>query len=219
MAADIWRPGQVPYRSLLPQGLDNLLVPVCLSASHVGWGTIRLEPVWMQTGEAAGIAAAIAIREGVTPAKINPEVLIRQLAENNHMISFFNDVDLASKSPWNPAVQFLGTRGFFSTYDAEPTKPLTAAMAANWAGILAQIIGKDKDFDTLAAAKNLPAGDDGGASVTTASFVEELKKSLKDRGLNAVVVDQALATVGIAADAPLSRGDACRVMYEVLKKS
>jgi hypothetical protein len=39
------RPAQVPYRSLLPVELDNLLVPVALSASHVGWGSIRLEPV------------------------------------------------------------------------------------------------------------------------------------------------------------------------------
>ena len=54
------RPGQIPYRALLPQGVDNLLVPVCLSATHVAWGAVRLEPVWMQTGEAAGFAAALA---------------------------------------------------------------------------------------------------------------------------------------------------------------
>lgn len=36
----------------------DLLVPVCLSATHVAWGAVRLEPVWMQTGEAAGFATA-----------------------------------------------------------------------------------------------------------------------------------------------------------------
>ena len=36
------RSAQVPYRSLLPVGLDNLLVPVALSGSHAGWGSIRL---------------------------------------------------------------------------------------------------------------------------------------------------------------------------------
>ena len=56
------RPAQVPYRSLLPRDLDNVLVPVCLSATHVAWGAIRLEPVFMQTGEAAGLAAALARR-------------------------------------------------------------------------------------------------------------------------------------------------------------
>jgi hypothetical protein len=49
-----------PYRALLPRGVDNLLVPACLSATHVTWGAVRLELVWMQTGEAAGLAAALA---------------------------------------------------------------------------------------------------------------------------------------------------------------
>lgn len=38
------RPSQIPYRCLLPLDIDNLLVPVCLSCTHVGWGTLRLEP-------------------------------------------------------------------------------------------------------------------------------------------------------------------------------
>jgi hypothetical protein len=53
------RPMQIPYLALLPQGVDNLLVPVCLSSTHIAWGAIRLEPLWMQTGEAAGWAAAL----------------------------------------------------------------------------------------------------------------------------------------------------------------
>ena len=36
------RPGQIPYCSLLPRGADNLLVPVCLSATHIAWGAVRL---------------------------------------------------------------------------------------------------------------------------------------------------------------------------------
>jgi hypothetical protein len=59
------RPAQIPYRCLLPQGIDNLLIPVCLSATHVAWGAVRLEPVWMQTGEAAGWAAVLAKRHGI----------------------------------------------------------------------------------------------------------------------------------------------------------
>jgi len=129
------RPAQVPYRCLLPQGIDNLLVPGCLSASHVGWGPIRLEPVWMQTGEAAGFAAALALQQGTTPAHIDSSQLVRTMAEHRCMISFFNDVDPTGSEPWIPAIQLLGTLGFFTTYDANPNAPLGTdadAWAARW---------------------------------------------------------------------------------------
>jgi hypothetical protein len=64
--------GQIPYAALLPKNLDNLLVPVALSATHMGFSVVRMEPCWMATGQAAGIAAGEAKKSSLDVAHIDP---------------------------------------------------------------------------------------------------------------------------------------------------
>jgi hypothetical protein len=61
------KPYSVSYRAIVPQQGEcvNLLVPVCLSSSHVAYGSIRMEPVFMILGQSAGAAAALAIEHSV----------------------------------------------------------------------------------------------------------------------------------------------------------
>ena len=65
----------IPYRSLVPRREDcaNLLVPVCLSASHVAFGSVRMEPTLMMLGEAAGAAAAQAARRDLCVQDVDVE--------------------------------------------------------------------------------------------------------------------------------------------------
>jgi len=211
IVADAWRPAQVPWRTLLVQGLDNLVVPVCLSATHVGFGTIRLEPVWMQTGEAAAFAIALAHHTGRALARIDSDELVRKLVRSRMLVSFFNDADVSVGDESTVAIQYLGTKGFFKTYDARPERPLSNPLAEAWLRITRALLSRDSAFDATAAACGLPDEEDEvGAPITCAEFagrVDELKRSF---GRSATTRN------GVVSDAPISRRAACCLLFELL---
>jgi hypothetical protein len=64
-------PYEIPYRCLLPQGVEQLLVAGrCISADHEAHARSRNMPACMATGQAAGVAAAIAVEEGVSVRQV-----------------------------------------------------------------------------------------------------------------------------------------------------
>lgn len=72
-------PYKIPYRSIIPKRKEctNLVVPVCVSASHIAYGSIRMEPVFMSLGEVAAIAACLAIDNNKPLQDINPAEIKR----------------------------------------------------------------------------------------------------------------------------------------------
>lgn len=66
------RPGQIPYAALLPKKLDNLIVPLGVSSTHMGMAVVRMEPVWITTGQIAGLAAAMAQQKRMDVADLDP---------------------------------------------------------------------------------------------------------------------------------------------------
>jgi FAD dependent oxidoreductase len=77
-------PYPVSYRALIPKEAEckNLLVPVCLSASHIAYGSIRMEPVFMVLGQSAAVAASMAIDSKSAVQKINVAALQNRLKAN-----------------------------------------------------------------------------------------------------------------------------------------
>ena len=75
------RPYPIAYRSLTPrrEECENLLVPVCLSATHIAYGSIRMEPVFMILGQSAGIAATLAIKDARAVQDVAYDVLRAKL--------------------------------------------------------------------------------------------------------------------------------------------
>ncbi len=83
-------PYPISYRSIVPaeQQYGNLLVPVCLSASHIAFGSIRMEPVFMVLGQSAATAAAHAIDDQVTVQQIDYDKLQKRLLEDRQVLEW-----------------------------------------------------------------------------------------------------------------------------------
>jgi len=84
------RPYPVSYRSIRPKAAEctNLLVPLCLSASHIAYGSIRMEPVFMVMGQSAATAAAHAIEEGKSVQDIDLDKLKERLLKDGQVLDF-----------------------------------------------------------------------------------------------------------------------------------
>jgi len=81
-------PYQIAYGALIPKKEEctNLLVPVCVSSSHIAFGSIRMEPVFMILGQSASLAASLAIDNGVGVQDVAYNVLEKQLKKEEQVL-------------------------------------------------------------------------------------------------------------------------------------
>ena len=83
-------PYEIPYEAMLPRKVEctNLLVPVCVSSSHVAFGSIRMEPVFMVLGQAAATAACLALNADTDVHTLDYSTLREQLIKDGQKLKF-----------------------------------------------------------------------------------------------------------------------------------
>jgi hypothetical protein len=83
-------PYQVAYRSLVPKRdeCENLLVPVCLSCSHIAYGSVRMEPVFMILAQSAAVAAGLAIDGDGIVQNVSYPALQKRLLQLNQVLEW-----------------------------------------------------------------------------------------------------------------------------------
>jgi hypothetical protein len=86
--ASVPGPYPISYRSLIPKKSEctNLLVPVCVSATHIAFGSIRMEPVFMVLGQSAATAAALAIDDKVVIQEVDYSKLESLLIQDKQIL-------------------------------------------------------------------------------------------------------------------------------------
>jgi len=102
-------PYPVSYRSIVPKvgECKNLFCTFALSASHVGFASVRMEPVFMMTSHSAGVAAAFAIDDNVAVQAVNYQKLTAQLLADGQILK------------WG-SVQSVDTNGIIMTVSTTP---------------------------------------------------------------------------------------------------
>jgi hypothetical protein len=126
------RPYTIPYGVIVPKQVDQLLVPVAASATHIGLSTLRMEPCWMTLGEAAGTAAALALDFGCAVRRVEVETLQERLVRDGAQLIYFSDAKPGDRH--FTALQYFGLLklGSLDRWEANLDGVVDPATAAQW---------------------------------------------------------------------------------------
>jgi len=146
-------PFQVRYGVLVPQRSANLLVACAVSASHVGFCALRLEPTWMVLGQAAGTAAHVALRDGVAVQEIDVAAVQALLHGAGLATLYLSDV--APGHGLFGAVQWIGARGgWHGLYGEAGEVPAPRGLGGQYSeAFLFHEAGLDKELDAPLLAR------------------------------------------------------------------
>ncbi|GEP44514.1 FAD-dependent oxidoreductase [Brevifollis gellanilyticus] len=122
----------IPYRSLVPPDVENLLVPVCVSATHVAYCSLRMEPVYMMLGQAAGNAAHLAIANKKPVQKVDTQKLRESLLKEGAVLDAGYQPQV--KLTWTPAHPKPGDKVIFKAIPTSHNKDALKQIQWNFSG-------------------------------------------------------------------------------------
>ena len=219
---------QVPYSIMIPKGVSNVFTPTAVSATHVAYGTLRLEPVRMQLGAAAGIAAYLSLHYGVQPRdvpvrQIQEEISKHDIGNNGHLAMdgigapgpcpkptyLYAFPDVTPQTPKYQPIMWLAARGFYpcpqpptrtptTVLLAQPFKPDEAITQKEAARLLELLRIRKKD--TITTVKN---GIIPNAPITRLTENTDIRISLNMPANN-------------VSDAPLTRAEAAKKLVQLM---
>ena len=121
----------VPYGVIVPLEVENLLIPVPASGTHIGFSTLRMEPCWMALGEAAGVAINVSLDQGTSVRDANVVEIQRRLLTAGAVLIYYQDA--APGDNHYEALQFFALRGFLGdSYQANLQEPVSDDDRNNW---------------------------------------------------------------------------------------
>lgn len=140
----------VPFGVMVPKVVNNLLFSVPVSATHVGYSTLRMEPCWMALGQAAGVAASMAIDNRGSIRNMAIEKLQDVLISQKCTLIYYRDVNPEDQD--FKLVQTLGLKGYLPEWDAKLDEAVNRETIKRWenmSGINLRDSGKEIRRDLL----------------------------------------------------------------------
>ena len=152
---DVTGPYTIPYGVLVPKDHKGLLFPVGISSTHLAISSVRMEPPWSSLGQAAGVAAALALDSGSELSELPVGDIQDELLRQGSFLFFYKDQ--TADAPEFKAVQKLSLLGAVDgdeNYYFRPDNPITMGEFARLA-----VMGLDIPISITAAHfKDVPRG-------------------------------------------------------------
>lgn len=196
---------QIPFGALIPEKINGLLAAEKnISVSRVVNGSIRLQPVTMLTGQAAGAIAAIAVKQKTEPRNVRLTDVQTALLESKDKLSVYRFKDVSPEVKLWAAVEFATVRGYLEPASETMFQPDNDI---HWLDVI-------EAFRRLLGTKDLPERDMLG-TVTENDLALWLQDISISRKLQIAAVISDLAENG---DKPLKKARFAEMLYEIAKR-